>query len=318
MADLRGGFGPQPVCGSPEFNMTRESLETQTRKALALLARQQQIAGWHAMRKEELIRVLLSTRRPCKPPLHSRVQARSRTTRDAANGREDDQLIAIAQGPYWVKVQWNLTPEVVGRARASLGVAWHQSVAVIRVFAVGGEVPAASRTCVRDVEIHGEADCWYIPVEDLSGKFRFAIGYRAPSGKFFAMACSPVVQTPRPGEDAPLNGHPHDATPGRGPVARFSRGLAPRPGTQDPQLRVEADVVVRGSAHPGAEVTCMGRRVEVAADGTFLLRIPLPNGRQVIPASAVVPGCPEEQTVILAIERNTKELEPRNLNETWF
>lgn len=301
--------------------MTRETLETQTRKALALLARKQRIAGWHAMRKEELIRVLLSAGRRGRPAARGGARTRSRPSPllPTANGTKRDQLIAVAQGPYWVRVEWSLTPEIVGRARASLGLEWHKSTAVIRVFAVGGdEGSTASLTCVRDVEVQGEADCWYVPVENPPGAFRFAIGYRTPSGKFFAMVRSRIVQTPRPGEDAPANGRSGGLTNERGATMRFSSGLAPRPRTQDPQLRVEADVVVRGSAHPGAEVTCMGRRVEVAPDGSFLLRIPLPNGRQVIPASAVVPGCSEEQTVILAIERNTKELEPRNLNEAWF
>ena len=301
--------------------MTRDSLETKTRKALALLAREQQIVGWHAMKKEELIRVLLSAGRGSRPAVSRQNQAQSRSSprRLAATGAQRDQLIALAQGPYWVKVQWRLTPEIVGRARASLGVEWHRSTAVIRVFAAGrDEASNASPTCLRDIEIHGDADCWYVPVENPPGTFRFAIGCRAPGGKFFTMARSRVVQTPRPGDEAPATSYGDEIARELSSNVRFSQGLAPRTGVQDAQLRVDADVVVRGSAHPGARVTCMGRHVEVAPDGSFLIRVPLPNGRQVIPASAVVPGCPEEQTVVLAIERNTRELEPRNLNEAWF
>src|SRR5437588_9668157 len=40
------------------FRMTREQLHTCTKKDLAAMARQQGIAGWHGMSKDELVRAL--------------------------------------------------------------------------------------------------------------------------------------------------------------------------------------------------------------------------------------------------------------------
>ena len=45
-------------------------------------------------------------------------------------------------------------------------------------------------------------------------------------------------------------------------------------------------------------------------DGTFTVRYSLPDSRQIIPAVAASPDGVEERTIVLAVERNTKELEP--------
>ncbi len=45
-------------------------------------------------------------------------------------------------------------------------------------------------------------------------------------------------------------------------------------------------------------------------DGTFTVRFSLPDSRQIIPAVASSADGTEERTIVLAVERNTKELEP--------
>ena len=46
------------------------------------------------------------------------------------------------------------------------------------------------------------------------------------------------------------------------------------------------------------------------ADGTFRVRVDMPNKRQVLPIVASVPQGGGRQTVVMAIERNTKVMEP--------
>src|SRR6202034_1002651 len=57
----------------------------------------------------------------------------------------------------------------------------------------------SSQVRVRDVEIHGDVDHWYLPVQHPPRTYKVQIGYRAPNGLFFVMAQSNRVQTPRPG-----------------------------------------------------------------------------------------------------------------------
>ncbi len=57
-------------------------------------------------------------------------------------------------------------------------------------------------------------------------------------------------------------------------------------------------------------VTLQGEPVQLRPDGTFTVRFSLPDSRQIIPAVAASPDGIEERTIVLAVERNTKELEP--------
>lgn len=317
--------------------MTLAHLKAKTRKDLIALARTHRVSGPHAMRKEELIRALLAAVRTSKraktatqaapPPVRPRkagedsaapAQAPKRRLIRATPGRQSsaDQLRASVRGPYWVQLRWSLSESTIQRATAALGADWHRSAPVIRVFELGeNDTSGVPQRWLRDVEIYGDSDHWYVPVDTPEGTYRFAIGYRTVGGRFFTLARSGTVQTPgadtgsEDGCDAP-------------PVRDDLRSGAGRQGSLSPasrllsaQLQVDAELVLRGSARPGAEVTCMGRHVELSDDGTFQLRIPLPNGRQVIPAVATLPGCGEQRTVVVAVERNTKELEPRNVND---
>ena len=58
-----------------------------------------------------------------------------------------------------------------------------------------------------------------------------------------------------------------------------------------------------------------GEPVALGADGSFVLRMSLPEGRQMLPAVAVSADGMAQRTVIVTIERNTKALEPMALDE---
>ena len=53
-----------------------------------------------------------------------------------------------------------------------------------------------------------------------------------------------------------------------------------------------------------------GEPVKLRPDGTFTMRFSLPDSRQIIPAVAASADGIEERTIVLAVERNTKHLEP--------
>ena len=47
------------------------------------------------------------------------------------------------------------------------------------------------------------------------------------------------------------------------------------------------------------------------ADGSFTVRLSMPNRRQVLPVVASSGDGVEQRTIILAVERNTKVMEPK-------
>ena len=75
-------------------------------------------------------------------------------------------------------------------------------------------------------------------------------------------------------------------------------------------FQLDAELIVYGATEPNARVTLQGEPVKLRPDGTFTMRFSLPDGRQIIPAVANAADGVEERTIVLAVERNTKQLEP--------
>src|SRR5262249_7321385 len=75
-------------------------------------------------------------------------------------------------------------------------------------------------------------------------------------------------------------------------------------------FQIDAELIVYGTTEPNARVTLQGEPVKLRNDGTFTMRSTRPDSRQIIPAVATSPDGIEERTITLAVERNTKQLEP--------
>ena len=73
--------------------------------------------------------------------------------------------------------------------------------------------------------------------------------------------------------------------------------------------------MIFGSTEKGAYLSIQSEPVDVANDGSFHIRIEMPNRRQVIPIHAQSASGAEQQTVVLAVERNTRLMEPVSTSE---
>ena len=56
-------------------------------------------------------------------------------------------------------------------------------------------------------------------------------------------------------------------------------------------------------------MTFRGEPIELREDGTFTVRVSMPERRQVIPVVATRADGVEQRTIVIAIERNTKVME---------
>jgi uncharacterized protein len=360
--------------------MTLSSLRGLTRKDLAVLAKKHQIAGWHQMTKDELVAALATRSRRRVNGVRGRAEstdperlgtngrrqpAHAAKSSDRAlggghlNGRRllkssvnvaapknvRDVLTAEADDPFWIHVRWTLSRDMLDRAEAALATQWHHAVPILRVFDVTNDEGAtSSQVRVRDVEIHGDVDHWYLPVEHAPRMYKVQIGYRAVNGLFFVMAQSNRVQTPRPGSHSLRS---REASSKQRPVAEGSASnlelekmpsfdlrafrtaksgngtvaaAASLPGSDGEaavpapvELCLHAELIVHGSTDPQAELKLLGDRIPISRDGTFSHRFSLPEGRQVIDAVVTTRNGCHQRTIVLGIERNTKELEPQ-----WF
>jgi hypothetical protein len=348
--------------------MTVEMLKDCNKKALARMARDQGIVGWHAMRKDQLIRALApapakgkkearkeksaTVARAARPaPVASKkpvVAPPSRTLapmapRTLGHGCGKDRIITMVRDPYWLHSYWELSRTTLARAQAALGQEWHAAKPILRLMDVTSEdTTSASERHVRDIEIHGGVNNWYIDVNDPPRSFRVDIGYLSRKGRFYVLARSNVVSTPKAGASDVLDQNWTSIEKDYERIYHRSGGSEPAGAMSDlrdlfeerlrrpmttlslqslgtgalPSLgrnfhfELDAELIVFGSTEPNAKVTLQGEPVQVRPDGSFTVRFSMPDARQIIPATASSPDGVEERTIVLAVERNTKELEP--------
>lgn len=272
--------------------------------------------------------------------------ARSKDLAHRCNGARAarDRLVVMVRDPYWLHAYWELTRQSIERARVALGQHWHAAQPILRLLEVRHDgTTSTERKLVRDIEIHGGVNNWYVDVEDPPKTFQLDLGYLGPDGKFLCLVRSNVVTTPQSAPEGvdgnwagvaqdferiyALSGG-YDDDPGnselknlfeerlRRPmgspmVARFGMG-AQAVGRDLPEFpfEVDAELIVYGMTDPGAHVTLKGEPVRVQPDGTFTVRFNLPERRQVLPVVASSGDGVQQQTIVLAVERNTKVMEP--------
>jgi hypothetical protein len=268
----------------------------------------------------------------------------AKSSGDASNTVRD-RLILMVRDAYWLHVCWELTGSAIERAQAAMAEQWHTATPMLRLLEVEkGSTTSSAERVVREIEIHGGVNNWYIDVLDPPKSYRVDIGYKAASGRFFTLCRSNSVSTPLPGSldavdenwlhvakdyeqiFALSGGYSDEQTSGelqelfeerlRRPMGS---PLATRYGigaerafqrSSDFALQVDAEMIIYGRTKPDAYVTLSGKPIKLRPDGSFTVRQSMPDRRQVLPVVAGSSDGVEQRTVVLAVERNTKVMEP--------
>jgi hypothetical protein len=413
-----------------EFRMTRDQLQSLSRKDLADMARKRGVEDWHSMKKEELVDAI-SRRKVVKngklaksngrvgsviPKVEStngtshklnhadlnHTNGKNGTTavlakvqksvardvgsgsggmsaeeqverakydvglptkdlsakvpRNLPTGYGKDRIVVMVRDPYWLHAYWELTQQAIQRAEAALGQDWHSSKPVLRVVDVSAnDTTSTSEALIKEIEIHGGCQNWYIEVNQPPRSYRVDIGYLSRRGQFFVLARSNIVSTPRANVSDVLDENWSDIDPKQadrifamssgfevstgssmelkqlfeerlrrqvtsGSVSSMGSGAVASPPEKNRKFwfKLDAELIVYGETEPNARVTLQGEPVKLRPDGTFTMRFSLPDSRQIIPAVAASVDGIEERTIVLAVERNTKHLEPmiHDINET--
>ena len=269
----------------------------------------------------------------------------AKVPKDLPGGYGKDRIVLMVRDPYWLHTYWELTRKAVQRAEAALGQDWHGSKPIIRLLDVTShETTSSAESAVRDIEIHGGCNNWYIEVGNPPKSFRVDIGYLSPRGRFFVIARSNVVSTPAANVSDCIDQNWSDLDTRKADrIFAMSSGYDPSASSLEVKqlleerlrrpmgspavtsfgsgafgnrnrkfwFQIDAELIVYGATEPNARVTLQGEPVRVRPDGTFTMRYSLPDSRQIIPAVAASADGVEERTIVLAVERNTKYLEPQ-------
>ena len=266
-------------------------------------------------------------------------------TKSRSRSSVRDRIVVMVRDAYWLHAYWEIGHQSIERAQAAMGQDWHTARPNLRILEVSeGGTTSASERIVQDIHIHGGVNNWYVHVSDPPKSYRLEIGYLCATGRFYSIARSNVVSTPCPGSSDALDenwtdiaenfdkiyamsgGYSQDGNStelqelfeerlrrpmGSPMVTKYGVGIdAVLAGHRQFKFAVDAELIVYGSTVPNAHVTLRGEPVRLRPDGSFTVRMSLPNQRQVIPVVASAADGGEQRTIVLAIERNTKVMEP--------
>ena len=255
-----------------------------------------------------------------------------------------NRAVLMVRGPHWLHAFWEVTTHSVQRVKAAMGAEWHSAKPVLRVlesFGEKGEI-RAERIC-REIDIHGGVKNWFIDVRKPMS-CRVEIGYKTRCGDFHKLCRSNQVSAAPVSRGDSLDLHWKDIEPDCSKIfslsggyltdsdsdevrelfqERLRRPLGPPKANYTAHsdvdtnsqkkgfpMEVDAELVIFGSTEKGAYLSIQGEPVNVENDGSFRIRLEMPNRRQVIPIYGQSASGLEQQTVVLAVERNTRLMEP--------
>jgi len=257
---------------------------------------------------------------------------------------QKDRCGLFVRDPYWLHVTWDVTRGGVERAHSVLAEQWHGAKPILRLMKIEDvSHGSAAETVQADIEIRGGVRNWYIPWTGEPAIFRVSIGYIGSLGRFQAIAISNTVKTPAAsnhavdthwtdlgseGEKILAMSSGHDSTHTTGEMKeiledRLNRSLgapalARLASAADGSFRsrggfhfdMDVELVLYGATQPDSYLTVNEQPVALRQDGSFVVRLPFPDRRQVIPAVAVARDGSHQRTIVVAVERNTKTMQP--------
>jgi uncharacterized protein len=252
-----------------------------------------------------------------------------------------DRLVVMVRDPYWLHAYWELSRRSIERAQVAMGPHWHAARPVLRLHEMSRDgTTSAARQPVRDIEIHGGVNNWYIDVQNPPKSYQIEVGYLAPGNRYYCLARSNVVSTPAVGTEETFDHNWAEVAKEFDRVYAVTAGSTEQeaqgdlkdvfeeqlhrpvgdgplqfgPGAGGPKrefrFHVDTELIVHGATQPDARVTLRGEPVRLRPDGTFAVRFTLPDRRHVLPVVASSVDGAEQRTIVLAVDRNTKVMEP--------
>lgn len=256
-----------------------------------------------------------------------------------------DRLALFVRDAYWLHASWDITRQAIERAKAAMAEQWHAAKPVLRLLRLDDSgTTSTSETVQRDIDIHGGLRNWYIEWTGEPASIRVMVGYLTPSGRFHAICESNIVKTPAAGSSDAVDEHWTDLggesekifalsggydseketaelqeiledrlqrSLGAPALAQLGAGAdSPFRRKSDFHFDMDIELVLYGSTMPDGYLTLNGEPVTLREDGTFVMRLPFPDRRQVLPAVACSRDGGQQRTIVVAVERNTKIMEP--------
>ncbi|MFO0942023.1 MAG: DUF4912 domain-containing protein [Pirellulales bacterium] len=258
---------------------------------------------------------------------------------------QKDRIALFVRDPFWLHATWDITRGAIERAQSALSEQWYGARPVLRLIRIeDSQATSVSETVQLEVDIRGGVRNWYIPWSGESANFRVSVGYLGINGRYHVIAQSNIVRTPAATATDAVDQHWSDLGSEGEKIFAMSGGYDSERETAELQevledrlnrslgaptlarlgaaadamyqrrggfhFDMDVELVVYGSTSPDAYLTLNEEPVALKPDGTFVVRLPFPDRRQVIPAVAVARDGSHQRTIVVGVERNTKIMEP--------
>jgi len=237
-------------------------------------------------------------------------------------GYGDNKIVILVRDPWWIFAYWEIRRDKEDELRKKIKSDRDEVLKyILRVNDVT-DVKFNGRNANShfDIDLKGLANSWYINVGSPDRSWLVDIGVVTRKGKFYLLARSNVIRTPRYGMSDKLDAEwmmPEDEYwkmfglsggfgVGKGSLEvreLFKKGLEQQISSAQISssasfyrkdeskkkfwLAVNTELVVYGATEPDARVKIQGKAIELRPDGTFTLRFALSDGKQIIPVEAV-------------------------------
>ena len=244
----------------------------------------------------------------------------------------------MVKDPWWLYAYWEVQPGVERQARAQLSPEETGGLrSALRVYDVTARrFPDEDANHWFDIPLSGLATNWYIHTNAPNRSFLVDIGLLTTTGRFLTLARSNRVTTPRFGPSEVIDeewmtsdeeywrlfGVTAGVGMGSSPsgLKEFLERMVSSPGLFSPglfspvkspaprgfSLWVDTELIVYGATDPKASVTLQGQPITPRPDGTFSVRMALPDGTHTIPIAATSADRQETKTVTPIVTRQTE------------
>jgi hypothetical protein len=257
-----------------------------------------------------------------------------------------DRIVLLVRDPYWVHVYWEISRDTLLKAKTALKEEWETARSILRVYDITGiDFDGSNAESYFDIEIDGGANNWYVNTGVPNRTYCVEIGLLSKSGRFVVLARSNKATTPRdaPSElsdeewmipdwqfeqvyalsggfsvgtgsaelkemmEKALGRETSSGAPSSFAVSSPGMGGEAGARARGFWFRLGAELIVYGATEPDARVTLQGKPIKLRPDGTFTVRLDLPDGEQVIPAVAVSADGIDTITITPTVTKKTKK-----------
>jgi hypothetical protein len=265
----------------------------------------------------------------------------SETAFDFPAGYGDNKIVAMVRDPWWIYSYWEVAGDKEEKVKKSIrNDGAEPSKSLLRVYDVTDtDINKSESNGHFDIELENLANNWYVHVNQPDRAWCIDIGILASNDKFYTLARSNVVKTPRYGPSDVLDEEwmvPEDLfwrlfglsggygvnksslemkkefkkhleqKAWSGGIFSGASGFRAMEKLRKFWLVADCELIVYGATEPDAKVTIQGRPIALRKDGTFTARFNFPDGSQSIPIEATAADGSETRNIMFDVKRKTK------------